>query len=253
MTFAVSRNVFLVLVLACTTASAQSVDELLEKGDAFDRRFEAADALSVYLIAEKADPKNVGILLRIARQYRHLLHDAKAKKEKLQLGRLALRYAQRAAALAPNDPETHLSIAISYGKMLPFMGSKEQVETSPRLKSVVDRTLQLDPRNDSAWHILGRWNRTLAEITGVKRALAGTLYGGLPKGSKEEAAKALEKAIALNPNRLMHHIELGRIYALMGRKDDARKFINKGLSMPDVEKDDPEMKTKGRETLEKLR
>jgi hypothetical protein len=39
----------------------------------------------------------------------------------------------------------------------------------------------------------------------------------------------------------------------MGRKNDARKFINKGLAMPDVEKDDPEMKTKGRETLEKLR
>jgi tetratricopeptide (TPR) repeat protein len=253
MTFAASRNVFLALLLACAAASAQSVDELLDKGDAFDRRFEAADALSVYLIAEKADPKNVDILLRIARQYRHLLQDAKAKKEKLQLGRLALSYAQRAASLAPDNAETHLSIAISYGKMLPFMGTKEQVETSPRIKNAVDRTLQLDPRNDSAWHILGRWNRTLAEISGLKRALAGTLYGSLPKGSKEEAAKALEKAIALNPNRLMHYIELGRIYALMGRKNDARKFINKGMAMPDVEKDDPEMKVKGRETLEKLR
>jgi tetratricopeptide (TPR) repeat protein len=253
MTFAVPRNAFLALLLACAAASAQSVDDLLDKGDAFDRRFEAADALSVYLIAEKADPKNVDILLRIARQYRHLLQDAKAKKEKLQLGRLALSYAQRAAALAPDNAETHLSIAISYGKMLPFMATKEQVETSPRIKNAVDRTLQLDPRNDSAWHILGRWNRTLAEISGLKRALAGTLYGSLPKGSKEEAAKCLEKAIALNPNRLMHYIELGRIYALMGRKNDARKFINKGMAMPDVEKDDPEMKAKGRETLEKLR
>ena len=74
----------------------------------------------------------------------------------LQLGRLALSYAQRAAALAPNDPETHLSVAISYGKMLPFMGSKEQIETSPRIKNTVDRTLQLDPRSDSAWHIHGQ-------------------------------------------------------------------------------------------------
>jgi len=50
----------------------------------------------------------------------------------------------------------------------------------------------------------------------------------------------------------MHYIELGRIYADMGRKDDARLYINKGLAMPDVEKDDPEMKQRGRETLEKL-
>ena len=50
----------------------------------------------------------------------------------------------------------------------------------------------------------------------------------------------------------MHYIELGRIYADMGRKDDARFYINKGLGMPDAEKDDPETKQRGRETLEKL-
>src|SRR5207244_1755798 len=134
------RNFSLVILLSCTASFADTVEELLAKGDAFDRRFEAADALSIYLIAEKADPKNVDILLRIARQYRHLLQDTASKKEKLQLGRIALGYAQRAASLAPDNPETHLSIAITYGKMLPFMGSKEQVETSPRIKTAVDRT-----------------------------------------------------------------------------------------------------------------
>jgi len=252
MIFAVLRNTCLALLLSGAGAFAESVDELLEKGDTFDQRFEAANALKFYLAAKKLEPKNVEVLLRIARQYRHLAQDTAAKKDKLELGRIALGYAQLAASIAPDDPEAHLSIAITYGKMLPFMGSKEQVETSPCIKSEVDKTLQLDPRNDLAWHILGRWHRTLAEISGLKRALAGTLYGSLPKGSKEEAEQALKKAIALNPNRLMHYIELGRIYALMGRKNDARRFINKGMSMPDVEKDDPEMKAKGRETLEKL-
>jgi hypothetical protein len=50
----------------------------------------------------------------------------------------------------------------------------------------------------------------------------------------------------------MHYIELGRIYAQMGRKEDARKNIEKGLSMPDKEKDDPEMKEIGKQTLQKL-
>lgn len=86
----------------------------------------------------------------------------------------------------------------------------------------------------------------------VKRYLAEMIYGSLPKGSNEEAEHAMRKAIELNPNRLMHYIELGRIYAQMGRKDDARQFINKGLAMPDSEKDDPETKQRGRETLQKL-
>jgi Flp pilus assembly protein TadD len=82
--------------------------------------------------------------------------------------------------------------------------------------------------------------------------LAGLVYGDLPKGSNEEAERAMKKAIALNPKRLMHYIELGRIYAQMKRNEEAREFINKGLGMPDTEKDDPETKQRGRETLAKL-
>ena len=241
------------LLLMSVPAGAQSVDELLQKGEVFDRRFEASEALKYYLAAQKLEPQNVVVLIRIARQYRHLLADAQSKDEKLRLGRLALNHAQLAAALAPNDAEAQLSVAITYGKMLPFLNAREQVDTSPRLKTALDKTLRLDARSDTAWHILGRWHRTLAEVGGVKRALAGAFYGSLPKGTNEEAAKCLEKAIALNPARLMHHIELGRVYVPMGRTDEARRFIEKGLAMPSVEKDDPETKARGRELLKKLR
>ena len=234
-------------------AHAQSSQELLKTGDAFDRKLEASKALSIYLEAEKLDPKDVQIPIRIARQYRHLMTDASLKRDKLRLGSLALKYSERAAALGPNNAEAQLSVAITYGKMLPFLGSKEQVNASPKIKTAVDKALALDPRSDTAWHVLGRWNRVLAEIGTVKRALAGALYGSLPAGSFNEGVRCLEKAIALNPNRLMHYIELGRIYAQVGRADDARRLINKGLAMPDTEKDDPESKAKGREALEKLR
>ncbi len=241
-------------VLALTeSVHAESVDELLKKGAVFDQRFEADEALKYFLAAEKLDPKNPRPLVAIARQYRHMMADTSVKEEKLRLGRLALTYSQRAAALGPNDAEAQLAVGITYGKMLPFLGSKEQVDASPRIKKSVDAALRLDPRNDTAWHILGRWHRVLADVSGLKRMLAGAIYGSLPKGSNDAAASALEKAIALNPNRLMHYIELGRIYSQMGRTDEARKFLTKGLSMPNLEKDDPETKTRGREALEKLR
>jgi hypothetical protein len=38
----------------------------------------------------------------------------------------------------------------------------------------------------------------------------------------------------------------------MGRKEDARNYIQQGLAMPDKEKDDPEMREVGRQLLEKL-
>lgn len=237
---------------AVAADSPPAFDDLIKKGAAYDDRFDAKDALKYYVAAEKLEPKNADVLVRIARQYRYLMADASSKTEKLRLGHIALGYSERAAEAGPEDPDAQLATAITYGKMLPYMSSKEQVEATSRIKVSVDRTLALDPRDDTAWHILGRWNRVLADISGLKRLLAGAVYGKLPKGSNEQAEACLSKAIALNPNRLMHYVELGRVYAQMGRRDDARRYINKGLAMPDHERDDPETKARGRETLRML-
>jgi tetratricopeptide (TPR) repeat protein len=241
-----------VLCFSIASAQAQSADALIATGDQFDETLQANEALKYYLPANKLEPDNVDVLVRIARQYRHLMSDTSSKKEKLRLGNISLQFAQRAAILAPHNAEAQLSPAISYGKMLPYMGSRDQVDASPRIKEAVDRTLRLDPINDTAWHILGRWNRVLADISLVKRVLVKAIYGDLPVTTNEEAEKCLRKAIAINPNRLIHYIELGRIYAQMGRKEEARKNILKGLSMPNREKDDSEMKEIGRETLKKM-
>ena len=227
--------------------------ELILKGDAFDKVFKATEALQYYLPAEKLEPWNVRVLVRIARQYRHLMTDATTREKKLQLGALALDYSRRVALLAPNDSEAQIATAITYGKMLPLQGSKEQVEASSRIKDSADKALRIDPRNDTAWHILGRWHRAVADVGAFKHAFGSLIYGKLPSSTNEAAVACFEKAIAINPNRLMHYVELGRTYAQMGKKDDARRFINKGIAMPDVEKDDPETKQHGRETLKKLR
>jgi tetratricopeptide (TPR) repeat protein len=242
----------LALALASMGMGAESAGELIEKGDVFYAKLQAAEALKFYLPAEKLEPNNVRLLVRIAREYRHLMSDATIANEKLQLGNTAVDYAQRAVALAPNDPETQLALAISYGKMLPLEGTRQRIATLALIKTAADRVITLDPNNDLAWHILGRWYLALAEVGTVKRALARIAYGKLPPAKYEDAVRCFEKAIALNPNRLMHYIELGRAYAQMGRDADARKFITQGLAMPETEKDDPETKNLGRQILKKL-
>jgi tetratricopeptide (TPR) repeat protein len=240
------------LQLTCLASQAQTANDLMGLGDGFDRTFQAAKALQHYIPAERLEPQNVPLLLRIARQYRHLMTDASSSTERLRLGGLALGYGQRAAALAPNDSEAQLSPAITYGKMLPLQGSKEQVEASPRIKAGADKAIKLDPRNDVAWHVLGRWHQALANVVGVKRALGGLIYGKLPTTTNEAAVTCFDKAIAINPNRLRHYIELGRTYAQMGKNAEARLFIEKGLAMANMEHDDPELKQRGREALAKL-
>jgi len=231
----------------------ESADELIRQGDIFYGKLQPAEALTFYLPAEKLEPNNARLLVRIARQYRHLMSDATKREEKVQLGSTAVDYAKRAVALAPNDPEAHLALAISLGKLLPLQGAKQQIANSPRIKAAADRVIVLDPGNDLAWQVLGRWYLNLAEVGSVKRALAQVAYGKLPAAKYEDAERCFLKAIELNPNMLMHYIELGRTYAQMDRDAEARKFLTKGLAMPDTEKDDPETKQRGREILKKLR
>jgi len=190
--------------------------------------------------------------VRIAREYRHLMSDATNTTEKMQLGTTAVNYAKRAVALSPDDPETQLALAISYGKLSPLEETKQKIATLRLIKIAVDKANSLDPTNDVAWQILGRWYLALADVGTVKRGMARIAYGKLPPAKYEDAVRCFEKAIALNPNRLMHYIELGRTYAQMGRDADARKFITKGLAMPETEKDDPETKNLGRQILKKL-
>ena len=242
----------LAMALASTGIGAESVEDLIQKGNVFYDKLQPAEALKYYLPAEKLAPNNVGLLVRIARQYRHLMSDARDLAEKTRLGTVAVKYSDRAVALAPNDPEAQLAVAISYGKLLPFQSNKEQFFNSRVIKTAADKVIALDPGNDLAWQILGRWKFNVAGIGGLKRVLAQTAFGKLPTATYEEAVHCFEKAIELNPTRLMHYVELGRTYAVMGKTAEARKFISKGLAMPETEKDDPETKRQGREILQQL-
>lgn len=241
-----------VLALHTSPALAEDAAELIRKGDVHYHRLEAAEALKYYRPAEELDPKNADLLVKISRQYRHLMSDAPNKAEKLRLGGMALGYAERAAALEPEDADSQLAVAITYGKILPYQGNRERVENSRRIKIAAEKAIRLEPNNDLAWHILGRWHVVLADVGPVQRSLARLIYGKLPPASNEDGAKCFEKAMALNPDRLMHYIELGRTYAQMGRKEEAARYIKKGLKMANTEKDDPETKAKGREILAKL-
>ncbi|KAB2641681.1 MAG: hypothetical protein DVB25_01035 [Verrucomicrobia bacterium] len=246
----------IILVLAffpaCGLGFGATLDDLVKQGDVYDLKFNPTEALKFYLPAEHMDPKNASLLLRIARQYRHQMADGPSVNEKSRQSGLALDYAKRAVAIAPKDSEAQLSIAICHAKSLDLYGNKEKMEALRQIRTLTDRAISLDSENDLAWYILGRWHQRVAEIGGLKRKLAEMTYGDLPKATNDEAVKCFRKAISLKANRSVYYVDLGITYAAMGNKGDARKCIEKGLTLPSTGKDDPETKRRGRETMSSL-
>jgi tetratricopeptide (TPR) repeat protein len=242
----------LLIALCCAFPAFAGFADLVKSGDVHDARSECDAALQYYLPAEKIDPDNGALLVKISRQYALRMNDLPNKADKVASGKTALAYAERAVAAAPRDCDSHLALAICLGKLTPYIGAKEKIEASRRIKTAADQAVALDSKNDYAWHLLGRWHQSLASIGGATRMLAGAIYGGLPAASNDEAVKCFKKSISLNPKRLIHVIELGRTYAMMGRKAEAKQYLEQGLSMPEKEKDDAETKQRGRESLKEL-
>ncbi|SKB00092.1 TPR repeat-containing protein [Prosthecobacter debontii] len=240
------------LLLFANWVSAADLSTLIQRGDVYDQQLQPDKALQYYLPAEKQAPTNASLLVKIARQYVFRMDSLKTSAEKLALAQTALGYAQRAVKAAPKEGDGYLSMAIVYGKMTPLLGNREKIELSKKIKEASEKAVQLAPQNDYAWHMLGRWHQALAGMGSLTRSLAQLVYGELPEASHEEAIRCFKKAIQLNSERLIHYIELGRTYAQMGDTAQARQWIEKGLAMPNREKDDPETKSRGRRTLNSL-
>lgn len=250
-----NRLQFCVLGLLWVVSSVQADEygDLVAKGDALDVQFKAAKALEYYLPAEKLRPNDADLLVKIARQYIYLMGELTVVEERIAMGKKGLDYSERAVKADPKNGEAHLAIAISLGKITQLQGNREKVVASKRIKDEAELAVKLSPKNDYAWHLLGRWHQALAGMNALVRGMVKLVYGALPPASNEVALECFQKAIALRPDRLIHHIELGRTYAQMGRKEEAKQALEKGLAMPNTEKDDPESKRRGREALAKVK
>ncbi len=238
--------------MCLTAALAQDVATLIRQGNEQDERQQPDQALRFYLPAEKLEPENVELLVRITRQYIRRMNSLGSKAQKLESARTALAYAERAAEADPRNSDAHLSIAICHGRLAQLQGAREKVEAARRIKASAEKAASLDPNSDYAWHILGRWHQGMAGANSLLLGLAKMVYGDIPPASNEQAVIFFQKAMALRPDRLIHMVELGRTYAQMGRHEEARRWLEKGLTMPNRDFDDAETKARARVALQKL-
>jgi tetratricopeptide (TPR) repeat protein len=224
----------------------------MKRGDALDAKLRTKEALEVYLEAEKLDPNNAELLHRIAKQYGESMLDVSSKAEKKALGEKSLAYSKRSVAADSKNAMAQLALAVSYGRVATYLDNKTKIAYSKLVKEHVDKSIALDPRNDLAWHVLGVWQYEIANLNSILRAIAGLVYGSIPSASNEDAVKAFKKALELNPRRVANHVELGRTYFAMGKKAEAKAELEKGLSLPDQQRDDPDVKQRAREALKKI-
>jgi tetratricopeptide (TPR) repeat protein len=229
------------------------VDALVKQGLAAEAKLDPRTALVFFRQADAAKPNDPVILQKISQQLSDSTAIAATKEEKQRLATEALGYAQRALALAPKNAVNVLSVAICYGKLALYAGTRVKVENSRLVKRYADEALALDPNSDWAHHVIGRWHYEVATLGLADRLALRLVYGGLPPASLDEAVAQFKRAVELAPAQPSHHIELAFALLAAGRKADARREFQLGLDLPALEIHDAGAKDRARAALAKLK
>ena len=145
--------------------------------------------------------------------------------------------ARRAITADSGDAEGWFVLANAMGRASLTRSNRERVRQAAGIRAAARRALALDPIHAGAWHVLGRWHAEVRRLSGIQRFFARNFLGGrvLAEASWDSAATYLERAVALNPERVVHRVALAEVYMDRGRDADARAQLEAVSRLADVD------------------
>jgi hypothetical protein len=213
-------------------ATAKTAEEWLADGD---REYAAARlpaAQHAYAAAVQAAPTSYVALCRLSKAESELGELQKGDEQR-RTRASAADHARAAIKATPDSAAGHVWLAVALGREALSEGPRTKLAMSREIKSEVDRALAIDPLCGRAWHVFAVWNVKVASLNTMERMAANAMLGGVPKGASNENAEiAFRKAIALEPGYVNHRLEYARFLASRHRQADARRELEKAVSLP---------------------
>ncbi|MEA2725260.1 MAG: hypothetical protein QOH59_3031 [Gemmatimonadales bacterium] len=175
--------------------------------------------------------------------------DSSKNSQRDSLYSLAERYATRAVAANPQGADGHFALAAAIGRASLGLGTEARIRQAKVIRAEALRTIELNPKHDGAYHILGRWNAEIMRLSGLSRFFARNFLGAgvFKEASWKNAIANMQKAVELDPGRIYHHLELARIYIDRKRPADAQIQLHAVESLPVREVMDSVYKSQGAE------
>jgi tetratricopeptide (TPR) repeat protein len=242
-------NPFLVPLLAASllrTPAGSPVDSaravrLVAAGDSAYARRDGAGALAHYEEAIAVDSTCYAAWWKTARVGVDLNEFAPDNLDREHGFSAAVRAARRAVAIDSMTAEGHFELARALGREALAASPKARLRYAAEIRAEALRALSLDPANDGALHVMGVWNAQIMRLNPVQRFMARTFMGDtiLERASWHDAIRYMERAVAVGPTRIVHHLDLGTIYEDTGDLARARQEYVFVVTAPIVDYNDP--------------
>lgn len=237
-----------------TVAPQQTAANYVAAGDSERTALQPRQALGDFERAIALDSNNYDALYKASREAVDLGEfeaNPAAKQQDFDMG---LRFAERATVVNPTGPDGHFAVARVLGREALAVGGKKRIQFAKQVRAEALAALSYDPNHAGALHVMGVWNAEVMRLSGIERFIARNLLGGgvLGTASWKEAVRYLEEAVGIEPKRIVHHLDLGKVYADIGEKSKARQQFEIVLSTPVAEYNDPHYKEDAQRQLARL-
>lgn len=249
----IAASSLLLLLLFCRAALADDFAKSLVQADAAKNRGDLQGALTIYDAAQHSEAGDASNLCVLAHCYCDLTYLANSTALQKDLVARALTCAQLAVKDAPNNSTAHASVAVCYARSCNLVDIKTELAYSSLFKREAEKAIALDPRQDIAYYLLGRWNYGIASAGLLARAYVKIVYGGLPQASFQDAMLNFKKACILAPNRILNHAGLAMVYEAIGEKKLEREELEKCCALKPLGPEDTEALRDAQKRLAALR
>jgi tetratricopeptide (TPR) repeat protein len=237
---------FAMILMALTSLAASPLSDTIGKGDSLYETNDYASSIAAYKNALTIDSLSAEANWKMARSL-NLQAELQPKDKQLALYEQAAIVSQRCIDKDSLIAEGHFQLARAQGRVALFKGVFKSVSLAKQVKREADKTLVLDPKHDGAYHILGRWNREVAQKPKFLRSAIG-----LGDADKKIGIECFQKAIELNPNYINHHLEYGISLLDMDQKDKAKAEFELCLTLPAPRPLDLKYQNEAKEYLARL-
>jgi len=243
------------LFLITGVAGAQSPAEHIALGDSVYARFKPDEALSHYLAAIGTDSSNAEALWKAARSQIDLAEAERDEARRTGLSKSGEALARRSIRVHPQSADAHFHLARALGRRALSVGVRDRVKYATEVRAEALEALRLDPNHPGALHVMGVWNAEVMRLNGVSRFLAKNLLGGRVFGeaSWDRAVSYMERAVAVDPDRIVHHLDLGKIYVDVGDKAKAQAQFDLAIRGRRIDFSDPAFQRDAQNALQKLK
>jgi tetratricopeptide (TPR) repeat protein len=240
----------------CVLASyAQTNDELYAQGLKYRAEHNNKGGFDVFCKLMKADSTNINYITNGSYFYSKYGYVVSGSdKDKMVYYKKAEYLAKKAIQMDEKNAEAHYVYCLALGRINENASSSDKIRNAKLIKTEIDRALALNPKHAGAYHVLGRWNRTIAEFNTIEKTMINTFYGGVPTGASfENAVTAFTNAVTNEPKYILHYYELAYTLHEMGKDDYAKKFLETALTLPATDEDNSAAKKKCEELLTKIK